>query len=58
MPNGQGPPDKVIKFSTQGLSSQNVLNKLNDLANQGYSTFAVGVNCTDGPFVFVGGYES
>jgi len=60
MPDGGGgqggPPDKWVGFNTFGLGSDEVLVRLNRLAQQGYYTAAVAVNCTDGPFVFVGGY--
>lgn len=57
MSNGKGPPDKWVKFSTEGMGSDDVLLELNKLAAQGFSSAAVSVSCTDGLFVFVGGYS-
>jgi hypothetical protein len=51
------PPDKWTKFSLLGLDSDAVLTMLNELAAQGYYTAAVSVQCSDGPYVFVGGYS-
>ena len=55
--NGSGPPDHWSSFPTSGASSKNVLDTLNELATQGFDSVAVAVQCTDGPFVFVGGYK-
>jgi hypothetical protein len=51
------PPDKWAKFKSDGLTSDQVLSHLNDLAQQGYASAAVAVTCADGNFVFVGGYK-
>lgn len=53
-----GPPNKWVKFSTEDLDSNAVLDKLNELAAQGFTSAAVAVECTDGDYVFVGGYGS
>lgn len=57
MPNG-GPPDKWTKFQVDNpqLTSDEVLDKLNELAEQGFNSVATTVQCQDGLFVFVGGY--
>ncbi len=57
-PNNGGPPDKWVKFAVSGLSSDEVLAKLNDLAEHDINSVAVSAQCTDGPFIFVGGYAS
>jgi len=55
-PNG-GPPDHWVKFPVQDISSDEVLTKLDSLADQGFSSAAVVVACTDGIYCFVGGYK-
>lgn len=54
---GGGPPNKWTSFNVEGLSSAAVLIQLNALAAQGYTGAAVYVPCSDGNFVFVGGYS-
>jgi hypothetical protein len=51
------PPNKWVKFLADDLSSDQVLAKLNDLAEQGYYSVATIASCTDGNFIFVGGYK-
>ena len=57
MSNG-GPPNKWSKFQvTASMTSDAVLEKLNELAEHDINSVATTVNCKDGQFVFVGGYE-
>lgn len=57
MSNG-GPPNKWVKFQVPpSMDSDDVLAKLNDLAEHDTNSVATTVNCRDGQFVFVGGYK-
>jgi len=53
-----GPPDKWTDFKADGLTDQQVLDEVNKLAKIGYYTAAFALECTNGKFVFVGGYSS
>ena len=55
--NMGGPPDKWVKFPVAFKTSDEVLENLNLLAAQRYDTVAVEVECSDGQFVFLGGYK-
>jgi hypothetical protein len=56
MSNGKGPPDKWADFQSDGMTSAEVLNQLNQLAQQGYLGPVIYLQCEDGGYVFVGGY--
>lgn len=58
MPNNGGPPNKWFKFPVDGKDSDQVLAKLNELAQHDIYSVATTVPCSDGIFVFVGGYKS
>ena len=51
------PPNKWTKFPADNLTSDEVLNELNALADQGYYSAALAKDCTDGSFIFVAGYK-
>jgi len=57
MPLPDGPPNKWTKFSADNLTSDQLLDELNALADQGYYSAAVAMDCTDGVFIFVAGYK-
>lgn len=52
-----GPPDKWTKFKvTNDANSDDVLARLNVLADEGFTTSAFALHTTDGLFVYVSGY--
>ena len=58
MSNGKGPPDKWVSFDVEGLTSAEVLEQFNQLAQQGFIHPVIEIQCIDGRYVFVGGYSS
>jgi len=50
------PPVGYTSFPTAGKSSTNILAQLNSASAIGYTTTADYAECTDGNYVFVGGF--